>query len=133
MDNGGQGSWWNGGAVGKKTLGWKLCLIHLTSSYSYRKQQKDKLREIRRKRKQQRIESAASEEGKAMLLDERFKSVESTRFEKKFRKRSATGTDDNNKEKRTQFKLGKAKVSKDTSATKKAANAKRKSKVKGSI
>ncbi|KAM8712942.1 hypothetical protein ACLKA7_013297 [Drosophila subpalustris] len=97
----------------------------------YRKQQKDKLREIRRKRKQQHIESAASEEGKAMLLDERFKSVDSARFEKKFRKRPSKETNDDSKEQRTQFKLGKAKASKDTAAPqKKAPNAKQKSKVK---
>nr|AAA16339.1 DEAD-box protein [Drosophila melanogaster]CAA80804.1 DEAD-box protein [Drosophila melanogaster] len=54
----------------------------------YRKKQKDKLREIRRKRKLQHAESAASEEGKALLQDERFKSVDSARFEKKGKGRS---------------------------------------------
>ncbi|XP_039479681.1 probable ATP-dependent RNA helicase Dbp45A isoform X2 [Drosophila santomea] len=54
----------------------------------YRKKQKDKLKEIRRKRKLQQAESAASEEGKALLQDERFKSVDSARFEKKGKGRS---------------------------------------------
>lgn len=59
------------------------CINLLYASYSYRKKQKDKLKEIRKKRKLQQAESAASEEGKALLQDERFKSVDSSRFEKK--------------------------------------------------
>ncbi|XP_017126457.1 probable ATP-dependent RNA helicase Dbp45A [Drosophila elegans] len=54
----------------------------------YRKKQKDKLKEIRRKRKLQQEESAASGEGKALLQDDRFKSVDSARFEKKGKGRS---------------------------------------------
>lgn len=58
--------------------------------FSYRKKQKDKLREIRRKRKeQQEIQAAGSAEGRALLQDDRFKSVDSARFEKKVQKRSA--------------------------------------------
>jgi len=62
--------------------------------HRYRKKQKDKLREIRRKRKLQHAESAASEEGKALLQDERFKSVDSARFEKKGKGRSRATQED---------------------------------------
>ncbi|XP_017835344.1 probable ATP-dependent RNA helicase Dbp45A [Drosophila busckii] len=56
----------------------------------YRKKQKDKLREIRRKRKQQQEEAAASGEGQALLQDERFKTVDNARFEKKFKRKPKT-------------------------------------------
>ncbi|XP_030246878.1 probable ATP-dependent RNA helicase Dbp45A, partial [Drosophila navojoa] len=74
----------------------------------YRKKQKEKLREIRRKRKQQRMEMNASEEGKAVLNDERFNTLDKARFEKKFKKRS----ENNTTEPKTSQKLRKANTSK---------------------
>jgi len=63
----------------------------------YRKKQKDKLKEIRRKRKLQQAESAASGEGKTLLQDERFKSVDSARFEKKWKGKSKAPNGDTEK------------------------------------
>lgn len=60
--------------------------------HSYRKKQKDKLKEIRRKRKQQQADSANNEESKVLLQDDRFKAVDSARFEKKHKGRSQNPT-----------------------------------------
>lgn len=60
-----------------------------------------------------------SEEGKALLNDERFKTVDSARFEKKFRKRPAKDATEN-----TPLKSSKTSL---TAKTK--PNAKRKAKV----
>lgn len=110
----------------------------MNSIHSYRKKQKDKLREIRRKRKeQQQTEAGDSAEGKALLQDDRFKSVDSARFEKKFRKRPAKDAKDTkeikpklSKTNATNAKrMGKAAAKQKLSKTNAAMNAKRKAKV----
>ncbi|XP_030382408.1 probable ATP-dependent RNA helicase Dbp45A [Scaptodrosophila lebanonensis] len=62
----------------------------------YRKKQKEKLREIRRKRKQRQTESELNREGKVLLQDERFKDVNSARFEKKYKRAKSKDTSEAN-------------------------------------
>lgn len=88
MDNGRKGSRSNGSTVSPLFFNTRTCKYHWYIIHSYRKKQKDKLKEIRRKRKQQQADSANNEESKVLLQDERFKAVDSARFEKKHKGRN---------------------------------------------
>lgn len=98
----------------------KIHLIYLRLLCSYRKKQKDKLREIRLKRKQQQAELCASEEGKALLNDDRFNTLDSARFEKKFKKRPVK----DGSEKKAPQKLSKTNASKTKTKSKLKSNTK---------
>ncbi|EDW85769.1 uncharacterized protein Dwil_GK23245 [Drosophila willistoni] len=56
----------------------------------YRKKQKDKLKEIRRKRKEQQEKSLGSDEKQALMQDERFQTMDKERFEKRPKRKSET-------------------------------------------